>query len=116
MGGAPVSDDAWERLRFMTIDQLVTETKLGGSASASYGRTTPEGWPFVVICAVASPGNEMALVYVAEFQAKMTEAGAAADRADNPEMPRCEGIEGKLPEGSIVHLHCPGCLEKAHGK
>lgn len=103
-----MSDDAWERLRFMTIDQLVTETKLGGSASASYGRTTPEGWPFVVICAVASPGNEMALVYAAEFHDRMTEAGAAADRADNPAMPRCEGFE---PTG----LHCPGCLEKAHG-
>lgn len=104
-----MSDDAWERFRHMTIDQLVTETKLGGSASASYGRTTPEGWPFVVICAVASPGNEAAMVYAGEFHGMMTEAGAAADRADNPAMPRCEGVE-------CTGMHCPGCLEKAHGK
>lgn len=109
-----MSDDAWERLRFQTIDQLVTETKLSGSASMTFGRTTPEGYPFVVICAVASPGNEVALQYAYVFQALMARAASFVDRADNPGLPKCDGVEPCHAIG--LRLHCPGCLERAMGK
>lgn len=111
-----MTNDAWERFRHMTLDQLVTETKLGGSASVSYGRTTPEGWPFVVICAVGSPGNEVAMLAAGMFHGTLMRAGAPVDRTDNPAMPVCPGVEGRIPDGGTLYLHCPGCLETGFGK
>lgn len=58
-------------LKNLTVEQLVTDMKLSGSASQVVGHTTPEGWPFIVVCAVAKPGNELAVQYAREFATKM---------------------------------------------
>jgi hypothetical protein len=79
--------DPWERLRHMTIDQLVTATKLSGSVTQANGWTTPEGWPFMVMAVVAKPGNERVLELAGEFHQKVSELGvpaAAAVRRDEP--------------------------------
>lgn len=71
----------------ITIDDFVTATKLSGSAGQLMGWTKPEGWPFVIVCAVASPGNERALEYAQEFAVKMAKAGASVLRADFEDWP-----------------------------
>ena len=71
-----VTADPWESLRHMTLDQLVTQTKLGGSASGVQGHTTPEGYPFAIVVAVATPGNERVMDFAREFHEKMVAAGA----------------------------------------
>lgn len=45
-------------LKHTTVDALVTQTKLSGSLGTILGYTQPEGWHFVILVAVASPGNE----------------------------------------------------------
>lgn len=64
----------WEQLRRMTLEELVMFVKLNGSAFLQNGVTFPEGYDFVVVVAVASPGNEAAMQFASEFHAKMTEA------------------------------------------
>lgn len=76
--------DAWEQLRHLTLDQLVTYVKLNGSALLQDGQTTPEGWPFVLVVAVARPGNEKAVEYAREFAGKMTEAASWVKGGRNP--------------------------------
>lgn len=61
----------WDKIGDMTVDDLVYETKFTGSAVSFYGFTTPEKWPFAVIIAVASPGNESVMEMVADFHRKM---------------------------------------------
>lgn len=61
-------------LKDITVDQLITDTKLVGSASEIVGVTTPEGWPFVVVVAVAKPGNERVLDMAKDFHRKITAA------------------------------------------
>jgi ABC-type sugar transport system substrate-binding protein len=80
-----VSGGEWEAIRHMTIDQLVTATKLHGSSSGVVGWTTPEGWPFVVVVGVGSPGNERAVEWAREFHQKMA-AAAGVRVAVNPEV------------------------------
>lgn len=58
-------------LKQLTVEQLVTDTKLAGSAAQVVGHTTPEHWPFIVVVAVAKPGNELAVQYAREFAQKM---------------------------------------------
>jgi hypothetical protein len=53
------------------LDSLVTFTKLNGSCLELHGFTTPEGYPFVMVVAVASPGNERAIQLAQDFAAKM---------------------------------------------
>jgi hypothetical protein len=92
-------DDPWEQVRFLTADQLVTWTKLNGSAFALNGNTTPEGWPFVVVIAVAKPGNERAVELAQEFHRKLTEAGAPVRRTENPATcPGCGRVRTDLPD------------------
>lgn len=80
--------DAWEKLRHLTLDQLVTQTKLSGSAQVLYGFTTPEGWPFMLVMAVAKPGNEMAVELVRVLYERMVAFGAPMkERAENPQFP-----------------------------
>lgn len=56
------NNDAWEQIRHLTLDQLVTQTKLmGASAAQLNGVTTPEKWPFVLVITIGGPGNELAL-------------------------------------------------------
>lgn len=68
--------DPWEAIRHATMDQLVTQAKLAGSALQLNGFTTPEGWPFVVVIAVAAAGNEKAVELAQEFGSKLRAAGA----------------------------------------
>ena len=82
-----MTDEAWERLRFATIDQMITTTKLRGSCLTLKGHTTPEGWPFVVVVAVARPGNERAVELAEQMGRDLTEAGAAVHRVDKKEWP-----------------------------
>lgn len=82
--------DAWERLRQLTLDQLVTFVKLNGSALLEEGFTTPEGWPFAVVVAVGKPGDERAVELAKEFAGKLgalAPVKAAARRAEGP----CDG-------------------------
>lgn len=88
---------AWERLRHATIDQLVTHVKLTGSAVATFGYTTPEGYPFAAIVVVGSPGNEavmdaaQACMLTIGQQASFT---AAAQNGPHPE--RFPGLQRAL--------------------
>ena len=56
-----MSDVAWERLRNVTLEQLVTHVKLNGGAAFINGKTPLEGFAFGIAVAVAVPGNEHAL-------------------------------------------------------
>lgn len=58
-------------LRGLTVDQLITDVKLAGAAGEIFGLTTPEGWPFVIIVAIAKPGNERAVELTKDFADKM---------------------------------------------
>ena len=80
--------DAWEQVRHTTVDTLVTKVKQEGSALMLEGFTTPEGHPFVLVVAVANPGNELALEYAKEFAGKMNAAAKWSKRGDNPKRPR----------------------------
>jgi len=73
--------DAWEAIRFMTLDELVTRTKLAGSSAMLWGKTTPEGYPFVVVVAIGAPGNEQVIEFAREYNEKMVRAGAPAAHA-----------------------------------
>lgn len=68
------------------MDQLVTQTKLCGSAMVLNGFTTPENWPFTIVLAVAKPGNERAVEFAQDFFRKMNAAGAPQHFHRNPEM------------------------------
>ena len=70
--------DPWEQIRHMTVDQLVTQTKLGGSCLSLNGFTTPERHPLVVIVAVGKPGNEAVVQYAQEFHEKLNARSAWA--------------------------------------
>lgn len=81
------SPGAWEVLRRRTLDELVTATKLTGSALVMDLVTTPEGYPATVIIAVGKPGNEpVPKMLMAYFRAAMARAGApTVAEAINPE-------------------------------
>jgi hypothetical protein len=82
VAGAAAMSDAWEALRWLTLDELVTKVKLAGSAACVHGATTPEGYPFVIVVAVAAPGNERAVELAREFNAKMAAAVDWSVRVD----------------------------------
>lgn len=75
--------DPWEALRHLTVDQVVTQTKLSGSAMQFNGFTTPERWPFTMVVAVAKPGNEAAVDLAKEFHAKMCAKAKWTHEAEN---------------------------------
>lgn len=63
---------AWEKIRHLTLDQFVTQVKLThGSAFMLDGYTTPEGWPWVFVLAIARPGNEAAVELAKKFHDEM---------------------------------------------
>lgn len=76
--------DPWEDIRHATVDQLITKAKLSGSGFALNGHTTPEGWPFTVLLAVGSPGNELALEFAREACAKLAAAASGTQYRFNP--------------------------------
>ncbi len=92
--------DAWERIRRMTVDELLTQTKLAGSALGINGYTTPEGYPFALVVAVGSPGNVQAVELLNELHIKMEAAATWTARANRPRCPgawdggRCAGLAG----------------------
>ena len=73
--------DPWETIRYMTMDQLVTYAKLNGSAFVLNGFTTPERWPFTIVLAVGSPGNEAVPELAKKFHEEMTARGAPLKKA-----------------------------------
>lgn len=91
----PPLPDSWEQLRHMTLDQLVTFVKLNGSALQQNGFTAPEGWPFIIVVAVASPGNELAVKLARKFSEDMTKAASWVKRGQNPKQHRRK--KGPLP-------------------
>lgn len=77
---------SWEKLRFSTIDELVTALKLAATpVLALHGNTTPEGYPFFVVVVLAEPGNEAAVGLAREFHDKMAAQASWSVRVDNPE-------------------------------
>lgn len=78
--------DVWERLRHMTLDQLVTHVKLYGSGAEVRGRTTPEGYPFCLVVAVGKPENERAGELVREASEEIAKLARWSQRADNPDL------------------------------
>jgi hypothetical protein len=84
--------DPFEQWNLMPVQQLVTETKFRGSGTALWGHTTPEGWPYCLVVAVGSPGNQAALdVLLAAHRA--LEAMAPTERYDNPGVTPAPGSE-----------------------
>lgn len=66
---------AWEQLRHVTLDRIITGIKLGGvSAAAVNGLTTPEAWPFAIVIALGRPGNHAPVAWVHELQAHLQQA------------------------------------------
>lgn len=76
----------WERLNQMTMEELVTETKLRGSATILMMVTKPEGWPAAVMVVVESQRNAGVLRVIQRAQAELTTLGAPEHRAGNPEL------------------------------
>lgn len=66
-----MNPDPWELLGTMTINELITATKLRGSATTIRGTTKPEGYPFELIVAVGSTTENMAAVGVLKRAAKL---------------------------------------------
>lgn len=82
------TNDAWERVRHLTLDQLVTQTKLAGaSASQLNGLTTPERWPFTVVVAIGGPGNEAAVEAAKTFHDTLAGKARWTQAANNPKVP-----------------------------
>ena len=82
----------WNDLKKVDLNRAVTWTKLNGSVFQLSGRTTPEGWPFVVLVAVAKPGNEPMLELVQKFHRDASALGAKLERADHPDHPNPFGV------------------------
>lgn len=80
-------DSEWERVRHMTLDQIVTATKFLGSGTMHLGFTTPEGWPFVVVVAIASPGSEAVVPLTRQYHQVMREACSWTVESHNTEVP-----------------------------
>lgn len=79
------ANDPWEAVRHLTLDQLVTKTKLAkASALRLNGFTTPEKWPFVVVLAIGGPGNEAAVELANEFNAQMLARVKWSEERTNP--------------------------------
>lgn len=73
--------DPWENVRFATMDQLITTTKMEGSCAGIHGYTTPECWPYFVVVAVGSPGNEKVIELAKEFFQKVQAAEGSSANA-----------------------------------
>jgi hypothetical protein len=111
-----VNDDDWD-LREVSLDDIVTATKVSGCSAMLRGFTTPEGWPFAVVVAIAKPGSEVAVQLAEEFSAKLTALGAdlsRVDRAPWPERPmftcpKCGRISHN--PNDLAHRYCGACHE-----
>lgn len=103
---------ALEALRFLSLDEVITQVKLNGSAAEVMGVTTPEGWPFIIVVAVAKPGNEKALLFAKEFSEKMILAASwtqAEGRCHN-----CQDLKTVIDHArssieTMIRKPCPAC-------
>jgi hypothetical protein len=50
-----MSDDDLDLLSDVSVNDLITQTKLAGSLLVLKGWTTPEGWPFAVVVTIDRP-------------------------------------------------------------
>lgn len=73
-------------LKTVTVDQFVTKVKLNGSSAIINGHTKPEGWPFAVVVAIGSPGNQMAVEMVRQLNEDLAAVclGVRRDNVDDP--------------------------------
>lgn len=83
--------DDWELLRHVTLDNLVTTTKRHGSCAEIRGWTTPEGWPFVIVAAVAKPGDEAVITLAQELREKLLASRAPVVVDDRDPWPNTKG-------------------------
>jgi hypothetical protein len=83
------TNDAWEAVRHLTLDQIVTKTKLSNaSALRLNGFTTPEKYPFVLVLAIAGPGNEAAVELADKFNEEMKARVKWSEERQNPKVTR----------------------------
>ncbi len=82
------ANDPWEQVRHLTLDEIVTRTKLSkASAFQLNGFTTPEKFPFTLVVAIGStPGNKKAIELATEFKDKMIALAKWAHEAQNPKV------------------------------
>lgn len=80
-------NDPWEELRWKTVDELITMTKLSGSALMLDGYTTPEGWRFWLTIGVASPGNERIRDLMRQLRDALEEHAGWSLIEKNPKIP-----------------------------
>jgi hypothetical protein len=105
--------DPWEEIRFMTMDGLVTFTKLHGSAFSMRGWTTPEGWPFTVMIAVGSPGNEALPQALLDTVAALASLKAAVV---NPASPVQKPTPQRSRSTCNRHYDCDGADAEARAR
>lgn len=88
-----MKDKPWERLRFVTIDQLVTGVKLSGnSATSVFGNTTPEGYPFALLLAVGSTHDNLKGIEIIKSAcALMSNLASGTKQAAAPGASQCPG-------------------------
>jgi hypothetical protein len=80
------TNDAWEQIRHLTLDQLVTQTKLRNASSALLnGFTTPEKWPFILVIAIGGPGNELAVDAAKTFHDTLKDRARWSYASANPD-------------------------------
>lgn len=81
------SNDAWEAVRHLTLDQIVTKTKLAKASGLRLnGFTTPEKWPFVLVVAIGGPGNEAAVELADKFNEEMKARAQWSEERQNPKV------------------------------
>jgi hypothetical protein len=82
------TNDPWEQIRHLTLDEIVTKTKLSNASAFQFnGFTTPEKFPFTVIVAIgATPENEKAIALAIEFKDKMVALAQWHREAQNPKV------------------------------
>lgn len=81
------AEDPWETVRHLTLDQIVTQTKLANASAAQFnGFTTPERWPFTIVVALGAPGNEYAVELAKEFSENMKSRAQWTKEGQNPKV------------------------------
>lgn len=103
--------DPWEDIRHATMDQLVTKAKLSGSGMALNGFTTPEGWPFTVLIAIGSPGNELGLDHVREAMARNASIAPDTQYSFNPKGSVIDQAVAKEREAILGLIYTATCKE-----
>lgn len=82
------TNDPWEQVRHLTLDEIVTRTKLSNASALQLnGFTTPEKFPFTLVVAIgSSPSNEKAIALATEFKDKMVALAQWSRETQNPKV------------------------------